>query len=239
MQEALDRLEGVEGHLRREARRAVGVPIRRPLLACQCSLQEDVVGIHLQHSELLEAIPEEPILLAVLCRLPLLALLVPGLVGLQSLAGQHLDGPVHPAVAVVQEHPLLRLRLCQRALSGPQKSSEAQRDENGVGVELDDPICLQGCFVVDDLVPELQEDRRVQDRVELTTHHAGEGAIDDVSLQGLLLGLGVQAEGLVAVDRPGIAPEQAQLALLVLHAQEANLVGVRHAHRGAEELGGV
>merc|ERR1719264_1165937 len=57
-------LERVEGDLRREAWRTVGVQGGGHLLARQSRLKHQVVGINLHDAKLLEALPEEPILLS-------------------------------------------------------------------------------------------------------------------------------------------------------------------------------
>mmetsp|Transcript_60730 Transcript_60730/g.170150 ORF Transcript_60730/g.170150 Transcript_60730/m.170150 type:complete len:498 (-) Transcript_60730:140-1633(-) len=232
---ALHALEGVEGHLWRETRRPVRIDGGRALLARVGALEEDVVGVDLPDAEVLEAASEVPILLPVLRRLPDLALAVALGVGPERRLRDHFDGAVHADVAVVDEEALLGGLAAQQALPAQEQRLQADRDEDGVGVELDDPVRSLRLLIGDDLVPEPHEDPRVEHRVELPAGLPRHAAVDKLGAHhGQLPPLG-EEHGLVAVDGEVVARKHPDLPVRVLRAEEPHLIAEGQHHGGAEE----
>mmetsp|Transcript_74236 Transcript_74236/g.188410 ORF Transcript_74236/g.188410 Transcript_74236/m.188410 type:complete len:368 (-) Transcript_74236:524-1627(-) len=237
---ALHVLEGMPGHLRREARRPVGPPGRGPLLAGPHALEEQVERVDLLHTQEREAVAQEPVLLTVVGGRPELAERVPGLVDLEGVPREHLDGPVHADVAVVQVEAFLRVLAVEGRLIRQEQGPQPAGHKHRVWIDLHSPIRLQRILVGGDLQPKPQEDLRVAGRprilrIRARDHLGSEATVDHVRLCRGVLQLRAESEADVAVDGPAVAAEQPELTLGVLRAEQLHLVGVRQAHGRAEE----
>mmetsp|Transcript_82376 Transcript_82376/g.233606 ORF Transcript_82376/g.233606 Transcript_82376/m.233606 type:complete len:250 (+) Transcript_82376:65-814(+) len=152
------------------------------------------------------------------------ALLVPSEPRLHGQAGEHLEGPVHAELAVVQVHPVWVYFIGILV----QNFTQSPREKHAVWVNLYRPIIALGCAIHDDPRPHCHENVEVQCSLELTAIRALEVAIDDDRSD-----VGGQLNHLVAVDRVFVAGEEAGV-LLVLHPDEAGLVA-RRQHQGEAE----
>mmetsp|Transcript_115828 Transcript_115828/g.328257 ORF Transcript_115828/g.328257 Transcript_115828/m.328257 type:complete len:260 (+) Transcript_115828:220-999(+) len=149
------------------------------------------------------------------------ALLLAGVVHLHGLAGEDLERPVEPELAVVQVHPVRLL------VERPDDPPQAIREENGVRVGLHSPVAEPEPSFALHLVPHRHEDLRVQGRLELPPVGALKVALDDRGNDP-----GGDLDGLAAVDPVLLAPEDAHLPR-VLHGEQALLVAPRNHQREA------
>mmetsp|Transcript_99995 Transcript_99995/g.322405 ORF Transcript_99995/g.322405 Transcript_99995/m.322405 type:complete len:212 (-) Transcript_99995:1031-1666(-) len=203
MEVGLHGFVGVEADLVVEAWGAI-VCRGGSFVACPSPLKQQVVGVDLLDPKLGKASPEVCILLAVVLRTRV-ALLLSLLVNLQSLHVEDLDGPVETQLAVLQPHRSARAALRRPAVL--HHLLEAVGEEDGVWVDLHDPVVPPGFRVRYDALPVTAEDRRVQCRVELTAYLRLETAVHDVAVGWLIPVL--QQHLLTAVDSPVVASENA------------------------------
>mmetsp|Transcript_81870 Transcript_81870/g.171266 ORF Transcript_81870/g.171266 Transcript_81870/m.171266 type:complete len:513 (+) Transcript_81870:97-1635(+) len=129
--------------------------------------------------------------------------------GVDSPAAENLDRAVHAVLAVVDVAGILVL---------VQQGAQPVGEEDGVGVDLHNPIVLLVVGDVDDLLPHCDEDPRVEGGHGVTTIAALEGAVDDVGGHAIC-----DVNGLVAEDGALVAAEDAGF-VLVLPLQHAFLV---------------
>mmetsp|Transcript_123391 Transcript_123391/g.308277 ORF Transcript_123391/g.308277 Transcript_123391/m.308277 type:complete len:615 (+) Transcript_123391:181-2025(+) len=236
MHHALDVLEGMERNLRREARRPVRLPAGGLLLASILTLHKDVEGVHLFDAKHLEARAEVPVLLAVLAGGAVGALLPAVEVVAHRPLGEDLNGPVHSQEAIVDVHATCRLLLPEGALLARDHLPEAARQEEGVRIDLDDPIVLPSPRVLHHALPEAFEDDRVHRGVELAAPGSLQAAIDEDRIEFLVVAVAIHRKRLITEHCPLVAilvkdPE----ALLELHSHKVDLVGAGQHQRDAEE----
>mmetsp|Transcript_88735 Transcript_88735/g.248263 ORF Transcript_88735/g.248263 Transcript_88735/m.248263 type:complete len:450 (-) Transcript_88735:311-1660(-) len=235
--EAVDRLEGMERHLRREARRPEGIPRGRALLACVASLEQGVVGGHLPHTEVREASLQVRALVLLLRGLPLLASAPPVLEGLQRGLREDLDGGPQALGAVAHEEPRVGRLLPQEAVPAQEHRAQPADDEDRVGVHLDDPVRAAGVRVLHDAAPEVPEHPQVRGVVELALRDPVPAPVDEVGPDDGHLAPGREQDGGAAVDGEGVAAEDADPAApRVLRAHQVHLVPLGLHRHGAEEL---
>mmetsp|Transcript_11684 Transcript_11684/g.35252 ORF Transcript_11684/g.35252 Transcript_11684/m.35252 type:complete len:243 (+) Transcript_11684:125-853(+) len=155
-------LERVEGH---RLPVAAGVPA---LGRVAVRLQQYVVDVYTPHmQDSLEALVQEHVLAPKAipgAELPEVghALVHPFVPDGHSVAGQNLERPVHPQLAIVDVHGLLLGPPRQR----DQSPSKAVGEEHRVGIDLDRPVPPGIDLVVNNLSPDVHEDVIVQGRLE-------------------------------------------------------------------------
>mmetsp|Transcript_23606 Transcript_23606/g.58844 ORF Transcript_23606/g.58844 Transcript_23606/m.58844 type:complete len:238 (+) Transcript_23606:647-1360(+) len=140
---------------------------------------------------------------------------------------------MHPQEAVVEVHASGRLRIREGSRLRLDEQLQAVRHEHGVGVDLHDPVAGLGAWILEHLVPKVDEDRGVERRVVLAAPLGLQAARHDLRHEGL--SARIEGDALVAEDSPLVAAEDAQLALGELAAQEIDLVRVRHHQSDAEQ----
>mmetsp|Transcript_20300 Transcript_20300/g.60638 ORF Transcript_20300/g.60638 Transcript_20300/m.60638 type:complete len:568 (+) Transcript_20300:577-2280(+) len=214
-----DVLEGVEGH-------AGEVPALLPVIGrVAVVLHEKAVVVlspHVQHLE--QALVDEEVLAphaVAVAELPevISALLRAARPGDHGIAREDLEGAVEAILAVVQIHALLGLRV------HGYDASQALGEEDRVGIDLHRPVVLQEGGVLHDFLPDREEDGQVESGAELPSLLALEVAVHDAGDQAL-----GHLDRPVAVDRVGVAAEEADTRL-VLEGQQALLVAARQ-HQG-------
>mmetsp|Transcript_103998 Transcript_103998/g.289765 ORF Transcript_103998/g.289765 Transcript_103998/m.289765 type:complete len:442 (+) Transcript_103998:227-1552(+) len=235
MPPALHGLEGVEARLLGEAR-GPQLDGGGALVAGPLGLQQQVEGVHAANVDLAEAARQEDVLLPVFLRDA--AAVVPCVVvDAQGVAVEDLDRPVQAELAVVQDHGVVHHASGLPAL---QHGLEAVGEEDGVRVDLHDPVVPPGPGVFDEPVPVAAEDWRVQSRVVLAPDMSCQRPVHDVTLDVLLpLGAVLQHHAPVAVDGPLVAGEDPDLHVLrrQVGPEHVDLVGPPQHQRGAEERG--
>mmetsp|Transcript_62718 Transcript_62718/g.134678 ORF Transcript_62718/g.134678 Transcript_62718/m.134678 type:complete len:334 (-) Transcript_62718:293-1294(-) len=129
----------------------------------------------------------------------------------QSLSAEDLDWAVQAVLAIAHVGVLLVVT---------QDYAKPVRKKDGIGIHFYRPVVFQVRAIREDLLPDSDEDPRIQCSAAIATEATREGAVDRAGLVPR-----PQRDGLIAVDGPRITTEDAHVVLLLPYHQLPFLAG--------------
>jgi len=129
------------------------------------------------------------------------AALVVLLEGAQRLLAEDLNRAMQAVLAIAHVGVVLVIT---------QDRAKPAREKNSVGIHFDRPVVEQVLALREDLLPDCDEDPGIQGSAAIATEAAREGAVDRAGVVPR-----PQRDGLVAVDGPRIATEDARVVFLL------------------------